>query len=90
MARRQVLEIQCDRCGKTETQEIPKGDGDKAHEVELFVRFRGQEVKYSDLCLRCRGACEGYFQSITKTREKTTEEEKEPEPPQNKRTRFLR
>ena len=66
MARRQVLEVQCDRCGKVETQETPKSTGTTIPEQELQVSFRGQSMEYGDLCVRCRSACENYFKSMTK------------------------
>jgi len=78
MARRPVIEVSCDRCGKVETQPVdPKADG--IHENELVVCFQGQEITYSDLCLRCRSAVENYFKSMTKQPEE--EESEEPAPP---------
>lgn len=62
MARRQVVEITCDRCGKVETQATQQ----VTEELELMVEFRGQKIKYEDLCGRCRGAVENYFKSMTK------------------------
>ena len=79
MARREVIEVQCDRCGKVETQELgasPKG----GTTAELTVLFHSQEVIYDDLCTRCRSACEGYFKSMTKQVERAVEEkEKAPQ-----------
>ena len=63
MARRQVVEITCDRCGKVETQPLQQG---VRPEFELEIMFQGQEIKYEDLCTRCRGAVENYFKSMTK------------------------
>jgi hypothetical protein len=68
MARRKVVEIICDRCGKTETQE-PSQES-KAEGAELVVEFQGRRNEYADLCLRCRKACDGYFKSLTKQLEK--------------------
>lgn len=73
MARRQVVEVQCDRCGKTETR-VPS-EGDEDNKVEMFARFHKQEVTYGDLCLRCRNACERYFNNIVKKTEDKPEEE---------------
>lgn len=64
MARRPVVEIKCDRCGRVENRDtgvLPK-DGQKA----LSVTFKGQKVEYDDLCSRCDSACENYFKSMTK------------------------
>jgi len=80
MARREVVEIICDRCGRTETQE-PSQAG-KAAKVELVIEFQTERHEYEDLCMRCRKACEGYFKSMTKQTEK---EEAEPEPGQERR-----
>jgi hypothetical protein len=74
MARRQVLEVTCDRCKKTETQAV---ESVPAEGAELEVTFHGQTVKYEDLCKRCRNACENYFKSMTKQVE---EDEKAAEP----------
>jgi len=77
MARKQVLEIECDRCKKVETQPIPKGpDADK--KAEVVVSFRGEEVVYGDLCTRCRRACENYFKSMTRQTDDDKADETEP------------
>lgn len=64
MARREVLEITCDRCGRTETQtsvETPKGGS-----PEVEAKFHGEVVSFNDLCKRCREAVKGYFSRIKK------------------------
>jgi hypothetical protein len=71
MARRQVYEIVCDRCNKTETQEIKDGAPDAPGEPELRIKLKGKpEVSYQDLCTRCRRAVEGYAGQLTMTAEK--------------------
>ena len=91
MARRQVLEVTCDRCNKTETQSIDDKADNFAGE-ELAVTFHGQTVKYGDLCKRCRGACENYFKSMTKQTDeekKAIEEEETKNVPPGKPQGFL-
>lgn len=64
MARRDVIEVTCDRCGRTETQgstELPQVEG-----PEIEVSFHGERFVYNDLCKRCRVAVEGYFSRIAK------------------------
>jgi hypothetical protein len=64
MARRDVIEITCDRCGRTETQgsaEAPKTQG-----PEIDATFHGEKISFSDLCKRCREAVNGYFSRIAK------------------------
>ena len=64
MARRDVVEITCDRCGRTETQsstEAPKGGV-----PELHATFHDETTHFNDLCKRCRDAVKGYFDRITK------------------------
>ena len=75
MARRQVVELICDRCGKTETQEPSQVASAQPGVPELVVGFLGDKHEYMDLCLRCRKACEGYFKSMTKQ----TEQAEQPE-----------
>ena len=81
MARREVIEVTCDRCGRTETQ--GKSEEPKASESELTIEFQGERHKYADLCMRCRRACEGYFKSLTKQVDQ--KEESEAPPIQEKR-----
>lgn len=64
MARRQVLEVTCDRCKKTETQEVDASPATEAAELE--ITFHGNTIKYDDLCKRCRRACMNYYNKITK------------------------
>ena len=66
MARREVLEVTCDRCGRIETQstgDAPKGEGAPC---EISVTFHGETQSFEDLCKRCRGAVKGYFERISK------------------------
>jgi hypothetical protein len=76
MARREVVEIVCDRCGKKDLQE--KQDLQDAPELE--VSFRGEKKTYKDLCLRCREAVRGYFLRMTKQEEETTKAPAAPAP----------
>jgi len=64
MARREVVEVNCDRCGRTETQtstEIPKSTG-----PEVEVIFHGEKTVFGDLCKRCREAVRGYTSRLAK------------------------
>lgn len=84
MARRQVVEIKCDRCQRVENQEntsVPAGVED-----ELSVTFQGRTIKYHDLCKRCREACANYFKSLTKQPE---DEKKAPAAPTTEKSGFL-
>jgi hypothetical protein len=64
MARRDVVEVTCDRCGRTETQtstETPKGGSPEFHGT-----FHGETHQFNDLCKRCRDAVKGYFERLCK------------------------
>ena len=76
MARREVLEVKCDRCGRRDLQEKSQ----LIDEPELIVTFRKQKFEYKDLCTRCREAVEGYFRRMTKQEEVTKPEAGAPEP----------
>lgn len=63
MARREVVEVTCDRCGRVETQASnDKGDS----ENEVSVTYHGETHSFEDLCKRCRSAVKGYFERIIK------------------------
>ena len=69
MARRPVVEVTCDRCGRVETQEAgasPKKDGVTS---EASVTFHGETVTFEDLCKRCRDAVKGYYTRLAKIAE---------------------
>ncbi len=85
MARRQVIELRCDRCERVETQ--PLNEKTKEFKFELEVSFQGQKVEYEDLCRRCRSAVENYFKSMTKQPEE--EKESTPKPKPVKESGFL-
>jgi hypothetical protein len=89
MARRPVLEIQCDRCSKIETQEMHPSAGETKHVEELVVSFQGEEVHYSDLCTRCMGACKNYFLSMTKQNDEKDSAAATPAPEDEKGSGFL-
>lgn len=83
MARRDVIEITCDRCGRTETQttvEAPKGGV-----PEIDACFHGQKVAFNDLCKRCRDAVKGYFIRIGKKTEDSAAPAATPLTPQDLR-----
>lgn len=64
MARRQVVEIICDRCKRTETQEDkPRPQGDVP---ELVVIYKGVKVQFDDFCRRCAGTVENYMSKLLK------------------------
>lgn len=77
MARREVIEVTCDRCGRTETQ---AKSNEPMQSPELRVTFHGVSVEYSDMCMRCRSAVENYFKSMTKQQDDDKAPEAEPEP----------
>lgn len=66
MARQQVVEVRCDRCGRQEY----RGQGDDAVErtdPELLIRVAGSPaIIYQDLCGPCAQAVRGYVESIVK------------------------
>jgi len=57
MARREVIEVSCDLCGRVEAQEAGELPS-KVPEVEFSLRSKGhaKHISYSDLCRRCREA----------------------------------
>ena len=64
MGRREVIEIECDRCARVQTQaktEVFEGDG-----AECELTFRGKKVKYDDLCKTCRRTIANYVERILK------------------------
>lgn len=75
MARRDVIEITCDRCGRTETQsstEAPKKEGEKPS-AEIEATLHGEKLCFNDLCKRCREAVKGYFSRIAMKEEPAAE-----------------
>jgi len=93
MARRDVIEITCDRCGRTETQsstETPKSTG-----PEIEATFHGEKLSFGDLCKRCREAVKGYFGRIAKKEEEkpanvtAIDPNQPPKPVEEKKRSFL-
>jgi hypothetical protein len=64
MARRDVIEVTCDRCKRKETQcstDMPTGGS-----PEVDATFHGERITFNDLCKRCREAVGGYFGRLAK------------------------
>jgi len=81
MARKQVLEIKCDRCGRVETQPILEGE-DGSSKVALKLEHGGKVTEYEDLCTRCDQAIENYVKQIRKETDPQVDEKyKEPGKP---------
>lgn len=68
MAKREVIEVTCDRCEKTETQNKDSVRADDAP-PEFTFEFGGSKKVYEDLCRNCRKACQNYFNKATKVDE---------------------
>ena len=61
MARREVIEVVCDRCKRVETQApnaVVKPEGEKN---EFYLQFHGKITSYEDLCSGCRKALRNYL-----------------------------
>lgn len=67
MARREVTEIVCDRCGRTEAQ--ARDEVSSPDEPEFEGKMGKDIVKYDDLCKRCRSAVANYFDKVRKVEE---------------------
>lgn len=66
MARREVIEISCDRCNRTETQN--KSEVRTGEEPEITIKMGNVKVEYPDLCRRCRTSVKNYFDHIRMVR----------------------
>lgn len=69
MARREVIEVRCDRCSRVETQnkdELPDyvGKSEEKGKYEFSIKFRDKRVTYGDLCRRCRRTLSNHYQKI--------------------------
>ena len=65
MARREVLEVTCDRCGKTQSQ--TKSEVTEKAELVITVAIKGEtqvNKTYDDLCHRCRETVLNYGKKI--------------------------
>lgn len=62
MAKKAVVEIQCERCPRKEYVDADAQVPGPA----LKLSFAGKEVAYDDLCSSCRKAIEGHVSEISK------------------------
>jgi hypothetical protein len=79
MARREVVEVKCDRCKKVETQnkdEIASSSNITAP-PEFTLHYGQKSVTYQDLCRGCRKAVGNYVKKLAME----DEDEKAPEKP---------
>ena len=74
MARREVIEVVCDRCTKKDLQDKKE----LSDEPEIEISLRGKVITYTDLCARCRDAVTSYVNRITKEEETKTEDKTTP------------
>lgn len=85
MARREVLQVTCDRCGNSDLQDKTQ----VMEESELVITFRGETKTYEDLCKKCRNAVKGYSDRIMKKDQPKKDEDKNPPPEAPKKRSFL-
>lgn len=65
MARKQVVEVQCDRCKRIEYQDGKNPTKNETHAQDFEGTFMGQQVKFTDLCNPCKKTVGGYWDKIT-------------------------
>lgn len=65
MARKQVVEIKCDRCKRAEYKD-PEGASEKK---PLLILWLGTEIRYEDLCSPCAATVSRNIEQISKTLE---------------------
>ncbi len=86
MARKQVTQVQCERCERVETREIVASDLDnnqvKAADIHIF--FGGKDTKFDDLCDPCKRTVASHVEAITKKIEGLSPDRKET-PPKSKK-----
>lgn len=74
MARREVIEINCDRCNKKEVQNLNEIRAN--NDPELSLKFGNEEpIVFPDLCRRCRVSLKNYIDRVRMI--KLEEEDKE-------------
>lgn len=73
MGRRKVVEITCDRCKRTETQNESEVSAEGG--VELRLGWGGETTEYQDLCRRCRETVRNYVQRLRLVSEDKPESE---------------
>jgi hypothetical protein len=74
MARKQVVQIQCDRCTRTETRDITKQDLHAPEGKNKVLTFGAQltdpagplEVMFEDLCTPCMRTVRNHLEQIGK------------------------
>ena len=67
MARREVVEVTCDRCKRTDYQapgDRPETGEGSTHEFQILLHDK--KVEYVDLCKSCRKTLGNYFDKIIK------------------------
>ena len=64
MAKRDVLEVTCDRCGRVEVQASTDAPKTKDGEPEFTGSLHGDSRVFQDMCRRCRLGVTGYFYRI--------------------------
>jgi hypothetical protein len=80
MARKQVIEIECARCGNKEYQKVegdPQNPAGDQVDVDLVITFMGKTYQYDDLCSKCKNTCGNYVDNIVKDVRASKEKAKE-------------
>jgi len=80
MARRQVLEIICDRCERVETQTLESSPNKEEGGKEMIIALHGERVEYGDLCQKCRKTLKNYFNLVTIQKQELQQEINESSP----------
>lgn len=77
MARREVVEVLCDRCKRVDL--VPKNEAPPEGAEPFFkIQLGDQSVAYVDLCRKCREALTGYFKHCTLVKKDDAEQPAKP------------
>ena len=81
MARREVIEITCDRCERTETQAPGMIAARDKMSHEFSITLHGKSIQYEDLCRSCRKTLANYYDKVIKAKVEQDAPPKKPPTP---------
>ena len=75
MSQQPVIQILCDRCGKTEIRPISEKSKRTNKEPDFLAQYNGERVEFDDLCKKCKGVASALWARLLTTVSKVSKAE---------------
>lgn len=75
MSQQEVIQILCDRCGRSEIRPLAAKKKQAEKESDFIAQYGGERVEFGDLCSKCHGVAAAIWARLMTTVHKVKRQE---------------